>query len=161
MPPNAVRADEDHFERCYGSRYAEQHLYVRLLDPQLKRELGFPCLDFSLPLPMLSELSGRPAAVFIVENKVNLLTLPSLDHTLGLGALSRGVSLLRYVPWLNVIPIVYWGDLDVQGFEILSWLRTIFPQTRSILMDQDTPENWRHLYSPGNRRRAQGVAAPH
>src|SRR5262245_14483114 len=120
LPPHAVRADEDHFERRYGLRYAEPHLYVRLLDRRLERELGFPCGEFSLPLRTLAELPARPAAVFIVENKINLLTLPPLERTLGLGALGKGVTLLRYLPWLGGVPIAYWGDLDVQGFEILS-----------------------------------------
>jgi hypothetical protein len=150
LPPHVVRADEDHFERRYGLRYAEPHLYVRLLDPQLERELGFPCPEFSLPLHTLAGLSARPAAVFIVENKVNLLTLPPMESTLGLGALGKGVTLLRYLPWLEGVPITYWGDLDVQGFEILSSLRAIFPQTRSVLMDHGTLDRWQHLCTGGN-----------
>ncbi|MEO1290170.1 MAG: Wadjet anti-phage system protein JetD domain-containing protein, partial [Chloroflexota bacterium] len=33
---------------------------------------------------------------------------------------------------------LYWGDVDVQGFQILSALRKTFPHTRSILMDETT-----------------------
>jgi hypothetical protein len=149
LPAHAIRADEDHFERRYGLRYPEPHLHVRLLDVQLQHDLGFPCPEFSLPLHTLASLSAKPAAVFIVENKVNLLTLPPLPGTLGLGALGHGVTLLRHVPWLEAIPIVYWGDLDVQGFVILSSLRAIFPQTSSILMDDCVLERWQHLCTPG------------
>jgi hypothetical protein len=45
---------------------------------------------------------------------------------------------------------VHWGDLDVQGLEILSSLRAIFPQARSILMDDDTLERLQHLCTAGN-----------
>jgi hypothetical protein len=67
-----------------------------------------------------------------------------------LGALGKGVTLLRYLPWLRSRPVVYWGDLDVQGFEILSSLRAIFPETRSILMDETTLDRWRGLCTTGN-----------
>lgn len=159
LPPHTIRADEEHFERRYGLRYAQPHLHVRLLDPELQRDLGFPCPEFSLPLETLAGLPPLPHAVFIVENRVNLLTLPPLPRTLGLGALGKGVTLLRYLPWLGSVPVAYWGDLDVQGFEILSSLRAIFPQARSVLMDAATLERWEHLCTSGN---APGLAGlPH
>lgn len=153
LPPHTIRADENHFERRYGLRYAEPHLPVRLLDPHLEQELGFPCSEFSLPLYTLAELPVRDAAVFVVENKVNLLTLPPLHRGVGLGALGDGVTLLRYLPWLQQIPIAYWGDIDVEGFEILSSLRAVFPQTCSLLMDRATLDRWQHLATCGTGRR--------
>jgi hypothetical protein len=59
---------------------------------------------------------------------------------------------LRYVSWLTQTPITYWGDLDVAGFEILSSLRALFPQTRSIFMDAATLDRWRSLAGPGTNR---------
>ena len=40
----------------------------------------------------------------------------------------------------DTLEILYWGDIDVQGFEILSQFRSYFPQTKSILMDNGTFE---------------------
>lgn len=150
LPPHTIRADEEHFERRYGLRYAEPHIHIRILDPALQRDLGFPCPEFSLPLGTLARLPDCPRAVLVVENRVSLLTLPPLSRTLGLGALGKGVTLLRYLPWLASVPVVYWGDLDVQGFEILSSLRAIFPKVLSILMDATTLERWEHLCTRGN-----------
>lgn len=65
LPPHAIRADEDHFERRYGLRYVEPHLLVRLLDSELKRELAFPCSEFSLPLSTLADLPVRRVVTFI------------------------------------------------------------------------------------------------
>jgi hypothetical protein len=152
LPRYAIRADEEHFERRYGLRYAEPHLYLRMLDPDLGRELGIPYPEFSLPLHTLGALVVRPAVVFIVENKVNLLTLPAVRRAIGLGALGNAVTQLRYLPWLRDVPIVYWGDLDIEGFGILSSLRSCFPQTESMLMDADTLERWRPLATPGTAR---------
>lgn len=150
LPPHTIRADEEHFARRYGLRHAGPHLHVRLLDPDLQRELGFPCPELSLPLETLAGLQARPRLVLVVENRVNLLTLPALTSTLGLGALGKGVTLLRYLPWLGAVPVTYWGDLDVQGFEILSLLRAILPEARSVLMDVQTLERWEHLCTRGN-----------
>ena len=138
LPPHTIRADEDHFERRYGLRYAEPHLLVRLLDPALERELGLPCSELSLPLHTLGAMPVRAAAAIVVENKVNLLTLPSFPRGIGLGGLGHGVVLLRYLSWLNDTQIVYRGDLDTEGFEILSSLRAVFPHAHSFLMDLDT-----------------------
>ena len=38
--------------------------------------------------------------------------------------------------------LLYWGDIDAQGFEILSQFRGYFPQTKSILMDKQTFEKF-------------------
>jgi hypothetical protein len=40
--------------------------------------------------------------------------------------------------------IFYWGDIDVHGFQILSQLRFYFPQTRSLMMDQETFQAFRN-----------------
>ena len=88
----------------------------------------------------------------IVENKVNLLTLPPIRRGIGLGGLGNSVVLLRYLPWLSNIPIVYWGDIDIEGFEILSLLRAIFPTTRSFMMAIGVLDRWRTLIVLGTNR---------
>jgi len=153
LPPTAIRADEAQFELRYGLRYVEPHLYVRLLDPCLKNELGFPCSELSLPLHTLARLEVRDVAAFVVENKVNLLTLPLLPRCIGFGALGRAVTLLRHVPWLASRNLFYWGDLDVEGFEILSSLRALHPGTHSFMMSEEAIERWQHLGTRGTGRK--------
>ena len=60
-----------------------------------------------------------------------------------------GITQLFDIPWIASSPIIYWGDLDVQGFEILAMLRRRYPKTRSILMDLDTLRRFEHLATPG------------
>jgi hypothetical protein len=52
--------------------------------------------------------------------------------------LGRGVAQLGGIPWLRGIPCLYWGDIDTHGFSILSLARSLFPQLRSVLMDEET-----------------------
>lgn len=157
LPPDSILADEEHFERRFGLRYAEPDFFLRFLDSTLQAKLGFPCTSLSLPLSALSSLYVTKAGVIIVENRINLLTLPGVKGCIGLGGLGRAVTLLRYVPWLARCQIRYWGDIDVDGFEILSCVRTLFPQTTSVLMDKAVLESHRGLSVAGNGRT---VAAP-
>jgi hypothetical protein len=98
-------------------------------------------------------LPVHDARIWIVENKVNLLTLPPSARTIAVGALGRAIVELRSVPWLARLPIFYWGDLDVEGFEILSALRAEFPQARSMFMDATAFANYRHLAVQGTGRK--------
>lgn len=149
LPPEAIQADEDHFERRYGLRYVEPEVFARFLDAGLQQELGFPFDAMSLPLHTLAKLAVRDAKVVIVENKVNVLTMPRLARTIVLGGMGNSCVLLRYVPWLARAPVTYWGDIDVQGLEILARLRGLFPQTQSILMNEPSLCRWRHLAGRG------------
>lgn len=152
LPPETidVRYSRQQFEPRYGLRYVRPHFLLRVLDPSLQRELGLPFDEFSLPAESLSRLHVRDARVFIVENKLNLLTLPHVTRSLALGGLGHGVTQLADVRWLQETPIDYWGDLDVEGFEILDRLRQRFPHIRSLLMDRTTLEQFEHLAIPGN-----------
>ena len=49
-----------------------------------------------------------------------------------------GVTALKEAQWLQRCQLFYWGDLDVQGFEILSQFRGYFPHTQSFLMNKET-----------------------
>jgi hypothetical protein len=145
LPPHTISAAEGQFERRFGLRYAEPHVLLRLLDPSLAGELGLPCDELSLPVRVLNALRMPEVNVIIVENKVTLLTLPPLRNCIALGGLGRGVTLFRDVHWLHGKSIDYWGDIDVSGYEILSALRAAFPQVRSLLMDEEALQTWRHL----------------
>jgi hypothetical protein len=149
LPSHAIRADEDHFERRYGLRYVEPYLHVRLLDPQLAVQWQFPFQEIAIPLHTFGAWRFSPDVLFIVENKVNLFTMPIVKRAIGIGGLGKAVTLLRYLPWIQKLPtIYYWGDLDVEGFEILSSIRALFPQTRSLLMDVTSFEKWTSLAIP-------------
>jgi hypothetical protein len=90
--------------------------------------------------------------VVIVENKVNLLTVPPGCYAMALGGLGSGLSLFRYVPWLAMARVSYWGDLDVEGLAILSSLRVMFPHAQSVLMDDVALAALRHLAIAGTGR---------
>ncbi len=136
-----------HFERRYGFRYPRQHLMIRLLDPSLQAELGLPCPELSLPAEELSRLPVGGVQVIIVENKVNLLTLPARARTIALGGLGNNLAEYERVDWLGESSIFYWGDIDTDGLTILARLRHKFPHLVSFLMDDVTLLSYRSLWT--------------
>jgi hypothetical protein len=152
LPPHAIRSDEDHFERRYGLRYVEPQLLIRFLDDQVQRELGFPCSLLSLPLHVARDWRADNLRLLIVENKVNLMTVPKLSRAIAVGGMGNGITLLQHLPWVAKVSVVYWGDIDVEGLEILSRLRAVFPQAQSALMDETTLAKWRSLLGKGTGR---------
>jgi hypothetical protein len=136
LPGSAIQSDETKFALRFGLRDGQPHTTVRTLDPDLQRQIGFPFDELSLPLRTLETLPIRGATVVIVENQLNLLTLPSMPRTLAMRGEGRAVTRLRRLNWLAKNRVLYWGDIDVEGFQILSSLRTFFPRVESILMGE-------------------------
>jgi hypothetical protein len=91
----------------------------------------------------IGDVSARayaPQTVIICENKDTALLfhqVPGAVSIFGNGdAASRQ---LPHLPWLQDVPtILYWGDIDSDGFECLNSLRAAGIPAESILMDQDT-----------------------
>jgi hypothetical protein len=159
LPPHEIRADEEHFHRRFGLRYSDPHLLIRFLDPQIQKESGCPWSECSVPLHAIANRPIIADRILIVENKVNLLTLPPIPRTLALGGLGNSVTDLRYAAWLPTTDVWYWGDIDVDGFMILSRLRSMFTNVQSLFMDEKTAFDWREpIATCGNGRRGQPPA---
>ena len=128
----------DHgFERRFGLRYEEPQIRFRLLDPQLAAEFA-GASDITLTVRDFAKLDLLVDRVFITENKINGLAFPAVRNGVVIFGLGYGVQLLKTVPWLATCQIHYWGDIDSHGFAMLSQLRSYFPRTRSLLMDEAT-----------------------
>lgn len=82
----------------------------------------------------------QPQVVVITENKDTSVLFP--DVVLGVsvqGHGSAGPSLISRVDWLaQAHEVIYWGDLDARGFEIVHEYRRFGVAVRTILMDRPT-----------------------
>ncbi len=148
------------FEQRYGFRYSRQHLLLRFLDENLASELGCPWLELSLPATEIARLPVVEARVFIVENKINLLTLPKSARGIALGGIGAGVTALFDIAWLSKQHLYYWGDLDMDGFHILARLRHRLPHTQSLFMDLETLEKHRSLATVITNRNTDDANEP-
>lgn len=75
---------------------------------------------------------------YIVENKVNFLTFPPVAKSIVIWGKGYGVASIKDSELLKSTELIYWGDLDAQGFEILSQFRSYFARVKSLLMDKAT-----------------------
>ncbi|KRF05289.1 hypothetical protein ASH00_12955 [Arthrobacter sp. Soil782] len=74
----------------------------------------------------------------MTENLVNFLALPERTGSLALFGKGYGFSALHEADWLRECSVLYWGDLDTHGFQILDGLRSEHPHVASVLMDEAT-----------------------
>ena len=102
-------------------------------------------------------LSGIKYAV-IVENKDTYQTMPPIAQGICIWGSGRAVSdAVPAVPALRDMRIVYWGDMDADGLEILSTLRESGIECDSILMDCDAYDRY-HRFGTDRTERSAKIA---
>jgi hypothetical protein len=125
-------------------RFLEKPSYLRfrVLDPTA---FSGEFSEMTVRVDELAKASPQATVVFVVENEVTYLAFPAVPNALvvfGSGFLTG----LADLPWLRHKELVYWGDIDTHGFDILDRLRSRFDSVRSILMDRETlmghPRQW-------------------
>lgn len=133
-----LNTNEKQFESRFNLKYDEPIVRFRVLDGSISQKYFSGIEDLSIPISQFQCLTLPIQTVYIVENKINMLTFPSKKDSIVVWGHGFGVDVMRNVEWLKTKKIYYWGDLDAQGFQILSEIRTHFSQVISFLMDQDT-----------------------
>lgn len=136
-----VNTTEKIFEKRFYLKFSEPLIRFKILDKEISQQFFSGLDDFSIPVSQFETLNLPIKKVLVVENKTTLyttLTLPKMNDTIAIFGSGFKVSSLKNVHWFNELELLYWGDIDVQGFEILSQFRTHFLQTKSILMDKQT-----------------------
>ncbi len=85
-----------------------------------------------------------PELVIIVENKDTYRCFPQVKRAICVfGSGFAGPAIVCELPWVrDADEVVYWGDLDADGFEILNAYRAAGLACRSILMDVSTLERF-------------------
>ncbi|HVB03238.1 MAG TPA: Wadjet anti-phage system protein JetD domain-containing protein [Chitinophagaceae bacterium] len=127
---------EKNISKRYFLLYDEPVIRTRILDDSMKlhgiADFSIRISDFYLHEPPCSN-------IIVAENKMNFLSIPSLPGAMAIWSGGGfNISYLKDAHWLKNKKIFYWGDLDIQGFQILHQMRTYFPQTQSVMMDKMT-----------------------
>ncbi len=92
--------------------------------------------DISVPLSDFIEIEFPEKFIFIVENKTTYLNFPIIKDSIVLHSEGYFYRKLFHAKFLKEKIIYYFGDLDIDGLNILSGVRKLFPQTLSILMNK-------------------------
>ncbi len=142
--PDYINADESDFEKRFNLHYDEPLIRVKILDRDMANRCFSGITDLSIPQSEFNALTLDSLSVFILENKTNFsnifnfLTLPNLSRSFAIFGKGFQLNLLKDAKCLINKRIIYWGDIDLHGFQILSQLRSYYPQTQSLLMDEAT-----------------------
>jgi len=138
FPTKASGKMAESFEQRYGLLFEEPLVRLRMLDKDLRGALGLIATDISIPMSEACDLNWTERLVIVTENKMNFLTLPPLPNTIGIWGGGSAAQMLSSISWLNKCRLLYWGDIDVHGFHMVSRLRGAFPHLETIMMDSQT-----------------------
>jgi hypothetical protein len=119
-----------------------QRFRIRVLDASLE---GVTLSDLTADVDELNKLPVAPPVVLIIENLTTLAALPPMPGVMAVHGRGYAVVQLDRVGWIRGAAILYWGDLDTHGFNILSRCRSRLPQTQSVLMDSVALGEFREL----------------
>lgn len=133
-----INTNEKEFEKRYNLRSDEPLVRMRILDGTLAAEFFSGLDDITIPVSKFLRLQIPISKAYIVENKVNFLTFPLVANSIVIWGKGYGIASIKESELLKSSELIYWGDLDAQGFEILSQFRSYFAQVKSLLMDKTT-----------------------
>jgi hypothetical protein len=139
--PEHINTGETKFESRFNLKYSEHLVRIRFLDTRLSPLDNVT--DISLTISEFMNFNLHCDSIFVTENLMNFLTLPSLERTIAIWSGGGfNVSHLQNIQWLRTKQFYYWGDIDAHGFQILNQFRMYFPNTISIMMDEETLSNF-------------------
>lgn len=159
LPPIAIQqqySGVSQFELRFGLKVVPARIRIRLLDANFARTYNNGITDIEAPVDEFAFLEWPLQKVIVLENKKNFenaevfLTLPNMQATAVIFGSGRAVGLLLKLQWLQQMPILYWGDIDAEGFEILHQLRKLFPQTISFCMNEETYDAFKEFGVKGS-----------
>lgn len=147
-----VNKNETNFNKRFNLKYDEPLIRLRILDSKMSQKFFSGVDDLSLPQSQFNQLDIPCKRIFVLENKTNVLnflTLPSMENSIAIFGKGFGVGALKEAEWLSSKQIIYWGDIDTHGFQILSQIRGYFPHTQSCMMDLETFREFEELVVTG------------
>lgn len=154
IPHHIRNHHQKRFAERYFLKYDEPLIRIRILDTRLTCFGNFS--DISIPLSDFEKLVLPAKNVLITENKMNFLTLPVMPSTIAVWSGGGfNVSYLKNVVWLTEKHILYWGDIDEHGFQILHQLRSYCQNAQSIMMDYKTFEHFSEFAVAGARNKSE------
>lgn len=136
-----INTDEKIFERRFNLKYAEPQIRFKVLDKEISQKFFSGIDDLAIPVSQFEILNLPVEKIIVFENKTSFytaLTLPKINKSIALFGSGFSVYNLKNVQWFRNKELLYWGDIDTQGFEILSQFRGYFPHTKSVLMGKQT-----------------------
>ena len=130
------------FESDHGLKEKPVLVRFRSLDEDKPILLSGMKLDeISVPVENLkasNSIFEQFSSIYVVENEMVFLTFPKVKDSVCIWGHGYTATVLKQLEWLKDFELIYFGDLDEHGFDILSKFRESFPKTKSLCMDTKT-----------------------
>ena len=111
-------------------------LLVKPLCAQTRSLLGGQPL-LRLCSDSLQEVALPAKNILVIENEQACLALSDIDNTIAVSGGGKNVSWMQ-AGWLTEKNVAYWGDIDSEGFAILSDVRSKLSSITPLMMDEQT-----------------------
>lgn len=152
--PDKILTGEKEFEKRFRLRYAQPVVRFRILGNETLQGIE----DIAVTLESFSKITLNCGTIIIVENLMNFLTLPKLENAIAIWGRGFGLENIKNIKWLEAKRIFYWSDLDAHGMQMLSQLRSYFPQTESVLMNSETLNRFSDYWVEGKKTNVTKLA---
>lgn len=129
---------ENDLELYLGVTKKPKLFAARWLDSELARLYNNNRTVFAITASDLRNVEWHLKEIWIVENETSLFMLPEKKNTLVICGSGKAVELLNSIPLFQKNRLVYWGDMDEDGFLILSNFRSNYPNLLACMMDEET-----------------------
>lgn len=152
----------DFYDQLGLRRPPSAFIRLRFLDASLRKANGWPHEEMSVSLDTLTQHPIEADHVFVTENLMTFLAFPEFKGAVVIFGNGKAAERLPHLSWLASRELCYWGDIDPHGMEILRSLRIRFPRLRSMLMDIQILEKYRHFTAAGkptNQLKLDGLTA--
>ncbi len=104
-------------------------------------------------------LPYQPRVVVISENKDTAIHMPPVAGGISVEGVGKGGGTAAAFSWVTEAEhVLYWGDMDADGFEILNGFRAAGVPARSLLMDMQTYVTWER-YGTNHDPKGQPIKA--
>jgi hypothetical protein len=129
-----------------------QRLHFTYLDPEHRAAGGRTHDSATVGDPMAP--AYRPEMVIISENKDTAIHFPPLRNAISVeGAGFGGAGACASFGWITTCPhLIYWGDMDASGLEIVDLFRRSGVPVSTILMDLDAFHTYERFGSSTDAR---------
>lgn len=143
LPADWINKSETDFSNRYHVKKPNVYAQIRILDDTLKSVIGYG--ELALTLDDSALLNWQPEKVFIIENRACFLSFPKVKNAVAIFGEGFKSRISKHIPWLAKAELYCWFDLDAAGFEMLNIIRQYYPSALSLLMDEETYEEFRQF----------------
>ncbi|MGK0363314.1 MAG: hypothetical protein ACI85O_000359 [Saprospiraceae bacterium] len=136
--PRQAKIDSPIFEERFALRFDAPTVRMRLLDAGLIKNSPDFVQDISLPISQFQQLQISAENVFLIEDKDCFLAFPNHTKSVAIWSGTHSLRSLQKLTFLHSKQVFFWGNITAASFKKLSQIRTSFPQTQSLLMNEKT-----------------------